>query len=122
MADVPSCAPVCARIFAKHHATDLQRANAFLRGQHHVANAKPDNERYFGVLKNRRCGDAESIAFAPAAIGIAASPAKGLLELVNALVSSATRAFHDAVRPTLAPLIPRDFSARSEFLVATGWF
>src|SRR5208282_5414595 len=53
MADVPASTPIGARVFAEHHAPDLQRANALLCSEHQEADFEPQLERYLGVLKDR---------------------------------------------------------------------
>jgi len=49
-------------IFAEHHAMNLERADAFLRGQHQVSDLEPKVQLDFGVLKDRAGDDREAIA------------------------------------------------------------
>lgn len=76
------------------HAMDLQRADAFLAGQHEVKNLEPNQQLVIRILENRPADDAEAVILA----GLA-EPVKGpRFERVNFVVAAARTAH--AVRPT----------------------
>ena len=83
-----------------HHAVDLQGADAFLAGQHHVHDAEPIAQRLVGVLKDRADQYGEAIAYAIRRALVAIPVIRPAMFMH--LVKAATRAEYYAIRPAVS--------------------